>query len=100
MTESRHIIDLVSVEAQVVTEARGGTQDEYELTADGQLFTAIYRHRPGTNAPLPMKQIPIGSKVRVTGICITEDSNPFNSGVGFDILMRDLTTSRSSPSPP
>jgi diguanylate cyclase (GGDEF)-like protein len=37
-----------------------------------------------------MKMIPIGAKVRVTGICITEDSNPFNSGVGFDILMRDF----------
>ncbi len=90
LTESHHIIDLVSVEAQVVTEARGGTQDEYELTADGQLFNAIYRHPTGTNAPLPMKPVPIGSKVRVTGICITEDSNPFNSGVGFDILMRDF----------
>jgi diguanylate cyclase (GGDEF)-like protein len=88
LTESRHIIDLVSLEAQVVTEARSGTQDEYDLTADGQLFTAIYRHPSGSSAPPPMKQIPIGSKVRVTGICITEDSNPFNSGVGFDILMR------------
>jgi diguanylate cyclase (GGDEF)-like protein len=88
LTESRHIIDLVSLEAQVVTEARGGTQDEYDLTADGQLFTAIYRHPSGNNPRPPMKQIPIGSKVRVTGICITEDSNPFNSGVGFDILMR------------
>jgi diguanylate cyclase (GGDEF)-like protein len=90
LTESRHIIDLVSVEAQVVTEARGGTEDEYELTADGQLFNAIYRHPTGSAEPLPMKPIPIGAKVRVTGICITEDSNPFDSGVGFDILMRDF----------
>jgi diguanylate cyclase (GGDEF)-like protein len=90
LTESRHIIDLVSLEAQVVTAARGGTQDEYDLTADGQLFTAIYRHPTGGGALPPMKQIPIGSKVRVTGICITEDSNPFNSGVGFDILMRTV----------
>jgi diguanylate cyclase (GGDEF)-like protein len=90
LTESRHIIDLVSLEAQVVTEARGGTQDEYDLTADGQLFTAIYRH-PADHSPLPpMKTIPIGSRVHVTGICITEDSNPFNSGVGFDILMRNF----------
>ncbi|MFZ1085896.1 MAG: GGDEF domain-containing protein, partial [Terracidiphilus sp.] len=90
LTESHHIIDLVSVEAQVVTEARGGTQDEYELTADGQLFNAIYRHPTGTAAPPTMKPIPIGAKVRVTGICITEDSNPFDSAVGFDILMRDF----------
>ncbi|MGA2276759.1 MAG: GGDEF domain-containing protein [Terracidiphilus sp.] len=90
LTQSRHIIDLVSLEARVVTEARGGSQDEYDLTADGQLFSAIYRHPGGDAAPPPMKQIPIGSKVRVTGICITEDSNPFNSDVGFDILMRNF----------
>jgi diguanylate cyclase (GGDEF)-like protein len=90
LTLSHHIIDLVSVEAQVVTEARGGTQDEYLLTADGQLFTAIYRHPGGGLALPPMRQIPIGSKVRITGICITEDSNPFDSEVGFDILMRSF----------
>jgi diguanylate cyclase (GGDEF)-like protein len=37
-----------------------------------------------------MKQIPIGTRVRVTGICITEDSNPFASEVAFDILMRSF----------
>ncbi|MGA3370218.1 MAG: GGDEF domain-containing protein [Terracidiphilus sp.] len=90
LTESHHIIDLVTLEAQVVTEARGGTQDEYDLTADGQLFTAIYRHPIEKDQLPPMKEIPIGSRVRLTGICITEDSNPFNPGVGFDILMRDF----------
>jgi diguanylate cyclase (GGDEF)-like protein len=88
LSGSQHIIDLVSLEAQVVTEAREGAQDEYYLTADGQLFTAIYRH-PYENTPIPpMKQIPVGSRVRVTGICITEDSNPFHGQVPFDILMR------------
>jgi len=37
-----------------------------------------------------MKPIPIGSRVRVTGICITEDANPFNGQVPFEILMRSF----------
>jgi diguanylate cyclase (GGDEF)-like protein len=90
LTASHHVIDLVSVEGQVLSAARGASQDEYDLTADGQLFTAIYRHPSGDGALPPMKQIPIGSRVRVTGICITEDSNPFASQVAFDILMRTL----------
>jgi diguanylate cyclase (GGDEF)-like protein len=90
LTTSHHIIDLVSVEGQVVTAARGASQDEFDLTADGQLFTAVYRH-PTANAALPpMKEIPIGARVRVTGICITEDSNPFDSEVAFDVLMRSF----------
>jgi diguanylate cyclase (GGDEF)-like protein len=90
LTASHHVIDLVSVEGQVVSAARGAAQDEYDLTADGQLFSAVYRHPPGGAALPPMKQIPVGSKVRVTGICITEDSNPFAAQVAFDILMRSF----------
>jgi diguanylate cyclase (GGDEF)-like protein len=90
LSGSQHIIDLVSLEAQVVTAAREGAQDEYYLTADGQLFTAIYRHPYGEGAILPMKQIPVGSRVRVSGICITENSNPFASQVSFDVLMRNF----------
>jgi diguanylate cyclase (GGDEF)-like protein len=88
LTTSRHIFDLVSVEGRVMSAARGAAEDEYDLMADGQLFSAIYRHPSGDAALPPMKQIPIGSGVRVTGICITEDSNPFASQVAFDILMR------------
>jgi len=88
LTASHHVIDLVSVEGQVMSAARGASQDEYNLMADGQLFSAVYRHPSGGAALPPMKQIPAGSKVRVTGICITEDSNPFAAQVAFDILMR------------
>ena len=35
-----------------------------------------------------MKQIAVGSTVQVTGICILEDSNPFDSIVPFDVMMR------------
>jgi diguanylate cyclase (GGDEF)-like protein len=37
-----------------------------------------------------MKHIPLGARVRVTGVCILEDSNPFNADVPFDLLMRSF----------
>jgi diguanylate cyclase (GGDEF)-like protein len=37
-----------------------------------------------------MKMIPIGSKVRVSGICVLENSNPFNGPVPFNILLRSF----------
>ena len=90
-----HQNDLVSIEGQVITEVREAAQDEYVLTADNRMFTAIYRHpRPGV---LPqMLQVPLGSKVRVTGICTIMDVNSINPGeeVPFNILLRsfdDLT---------
>jgi diguanylate cyclase (GGDEF)-like protein len=39
-----------------------------------------------------MRQIPLGSTIRVTGICMIVDANPFNPGedVPFDILLRSF----------
>ena len=86
------VFDLVSVEGQVVTEVRQATQDEYVLNSDGHLLSAIIRH-PGTasTAPLnPMREIPLGTHIRVTGICMLTDANPFNGEVPFNILMRNV----------
>jgi diguanylate cyclase (GGDEF)-like protein len=83
-----HHFDLVSIEGQVVVQARGGAQDEYTLIADGHTFSAIYQHPSG--ALTDMKQIPIGSKVRITGICTVHNSNPFGGPVAFDILLRSF----------
>ena len=104
LVSSRHIFDLVSIDARVVAAVRGASQDEYVLSADNQLFSAIWRHPSGAAAdtPLPaMKDIPLGSQVRVTGICMLARSNPFNGQVPFDILMRSFddirVTARPSP---
>jgi diguanylate cyclase (GGDEF)-like protein len=82
--------DLVSIEGKVLAEVRQATQDEYELDEDGHLFSAIIPH-PGSLSPyrlLPMRQVPVGARIRVTGICMLEDANPFNGDVPFNILMR------------
>jgi diguanylate cyclase (GGDEF)-like protein len=82
--------DLVSIEGVVATKVRQATQDEYVLQADGHLFSAIIRN-DGTvdhSSNSPMMEIPIGSRVRVTGICMLENANPFDGDVPFDILMR------------
>jgi len=84
---SGNVFDLVSIEGKVVTKVREAAQDEYVLKTDaGQTFSAIYRH-PSGPVP-PMREIPDGSRIRVTGICMLDDSNPFNAQVPFTILMR------------
>ena len=84
--------DLVSTEGKVVTEVRAAARDEYVLDAGGQLFSAIYNHPEGVGnlKSLPMKQVPVGSEVRVTGICILHSSDTFHGPVTFDILLRSF----------
>jgi diguanylate cyclase (GGDEF)-like protein len=87
-----HVFDLVSVEGQVVTEVREATQDEYVLESDGHLFSVILRHFGGSSsAPLPpMRDVPLGARIRVTGLCMLTDANPFNGEVPFSILLRSV----------
>jgi diguanylate cyclase (GGDEF)-like protein len=86
LATSKNVFDLVSIEGKVVTEVRETSQDQYVLSADGQLFTARLNH--ANNPPHAMKPIPRGSTVRVSGVCILLNSNPFAGEVPFDILMR------------
>jgi diguanylate cyclase (GGDEF)-like protein len=89
LAASKHIFDLVSIEGQLVTEIRENSQDEYVLATDRQVFSAIYRHPLAGNFKVPpMNQVPLGSRVRVSGISVLVDSNPYNGDVAFDILMR------------
>lgn len=88
-----HKNDLVSIEGQVVTEVREASQDAYILVSDGRLFTAIYRHPYATAELQPMMQIPLGSSVRVTGICTIADPNSISPGeeAPFNILLRSFS---------
>ena len=86
-----HQNDLVSIEGEVKVAVREESQDEYVLSADGKLITAIYRHPPDFG-PLPQfKQIPAGARIRITGICMVLDSttiNPSEEEIPFNILLR------------
>jgi diguanylate cyclase (GGDEF)-like protein len=90
LASSQHIFDLVSIEGQVAVTAREAAQDEYVLVADGYEFSAIYQHPVGAGAAslAPMKAIPVGSRIRVTGICVPLNSNPFSHDAHFNILLR------------
>jgi diguanylate cyclase (GGDEF)-like protein len=88
-----HQNDLVSFEGQVMTTVREDSQDEFVLSSDGKLFTAIFRHPP-SNRPLPpMRKIPPGTRIRVTGICMAAQANsidPTEQEVPFNILLRSF----------
>jgi diguanylate cyclase (GGDEF)-like protein len=94
LSQSHHLFDLVSSQGKVVMEAREAAQDEYVLISEGHLFSAIVRHPSSTYSsvaapPLPpMKEIPLGSTVQVVGVCILDDSNPFDANVPFNLMMR------------
>lgn len=97
LAAGEHAFDLVSFTGKVLAEVRGAAQDEYVLDSQSQgsgdhLFSAIFRHPDVTTGSLPpMKQLAIGSEIRVTGICILQyGTDPLGAPVAFDILLRSF----------
>jgi diguanylate cyclase (GGDEF)-like protein len=88
-----HQSDLVTFEGEVVAAVRAGSQDEFVLTSNGRLFSAVYRHPPAYRKTPVMKDIPSGTTIRVTGICTVEHAgsiDPTEQEVPFIILLRSL----------
>jgi diguanylate cyclase (GGDEF)-like protein len=86
LASSDYPFGLVSVEAEAMTEVRAALRDEYVFSSQGELFTAVYSRLNG--AAQSMQRIPPGSRVRVTGVAIPENPNPFRSRASFQILLR------------
>jgi diguanylate cyclase (GGDEF)-like protein len=91
LVRSLHFFDLVSIQGKVEMEVRESAQDLYVLSVDKRVFSAIYHHPDVSVTQLPpMKYIPIGSTVNVSGICffVLENSKPADHDAPFNILLR------------
>jgi diguanylate cyclase (GGDEF)-like protein len=81
---------LITSEGRVVRQIRKPAIDEYVLEAQGNVFSAVFRHPPYTDlthSPT-MRPIPVGTMVRVVGIGMFYTTDPFDGPVASDILLR------------
>ena len=93
LAASNHAFDLISIEGDLVTQVREQAQDVYIISSQGHLFSAALRHPfvyewGVVKPPPPMPAIAPGSRVKVTGVAILDDGNPFNGAMGFGVLLR------------
>ena len=98
-----YLFDLVSIDGEIVAEVRGLEEDEYVLEAGGNLFSAVYKrtaNTPGGDPAPSLKHVAEGTKVRVTGICFMTSSNPFDTRVPFNILLRSSDDIAVTAAPP
>jgi diguanylate cyclase (GGDEF)-like protein len=97
--------NVVSVEGTVVTEVQEQGRDVYVISTGKHLMSATLRHRfvyewPPPKDPPPMYQVPLQSKVRVTGVANMENGNPYNGPVPFTLIMRSAADIRTVAGPP
>jgi diguanylate cyclase (GGDEF)-like protein len=89
LASGAHAFELVSVEGRLIMSVREAAQDQYVIASQGHVFSAIYRHpERGLNLPTsPMRDVRLGSRVRVTGICILDRGDQFRGPVAFHLLL-------------
>jgi diguanylate cyclase (GGDEF)-like protein len=82
--------DLVSTNGKLLMAVRESSEDDYVLVADGHLFSAIFRHPTDQlRYPLPpFRKFPLGSTIRITGICMPNGADPLNKSKDVDMLLR------------
>jgi diguanylate cyclase (GGDEF)-like protein len=95
----KYAFSLVSIDGTVVTQVREHAEDVYMISSGGHLFQAILLHPhvyewSAYLEPPPEVVIPVGSRVRVTGIVQLDYGNPFSGAIAFLVRLRsanDLT---------
>ena len=85
-----HVFDLVSMEGRWLPRcARRHRMSMYSIPTVTCSRPSFAIPAPQARFPLnPMREVPVGTHIRVTGICMLTDANPFNGEVPFNILMR------------
>jgi diguanylate cyclase (GGDEF)-like protein len=83
--------NLVSMEGDVVGLVHDSRVDLFIIRSQGHLFSATLRQSSSDAGRTAYSQAPsVGSRVRVSGICIMDSGNHWRDRLWFDIRMRSL----------
>lgn len=82
--------DLVSMEGRIAAEVYERHRDTLVIRSGAHVFSAILERVVWTNVAgqKPLPRYPIGSRVRVTGVCFVHSGGPWTSPQWFDLEMR------------
>jgi diguanylate cyclase (GGDEF)-like protein len=105
VASGKYAFNLMSIEGTVVTEVQEQGRDVYVIAAGKHLLSATLRHRfvyewPLPKDPPPLYQVPLNSRVRVTGVVNMETGNPYNGPVSFTLLLRSAGDIATVAKPP
>jgi diguanylate cyclase (GGDEF)-like protein len=105
LASGKYSFNLVSIEGTVVTQVQEHTRDVYVISTGGHLISASLRHPysfqwPPPQTLPPMQEIPVGSKVRLTGVAALESGNAYNGPIAFTLLLRSVNDIETEASPP
>lgn len=85
-----HAFDLVSMEGSIIAQLHEPRQDTLVIQTDGHVFSAVLRRSlwPGATTADPLPEYQVGSRVRVSGICIVTAGGPWNNAMWYELHLR------------
>ena len=105
VSSGKYSFDLVTINGTLVAQIQEYSRDVYMISSGAKLFSASLRHAypynwPPPQVPAPMRYLPIGSKVNVTGVAILENGDPYSGPVSFSVLLRTADDIAVEANPP
>jgi diguanylate cyclase (GGDEF)-like protein len=82
--------DLVSMQGQLAAEVHEAHQDTLVIEAGGHVFSAILSRTVWNRGvdEIALPNYPVGSTVRITGVCFVHAGGPWNTERWFDLQLR------------
>ncbi|MGB0123872.1 MAG: GGDEF domain-containing protein [Silvibacterium sp.] len=83
----KYAFNLISMQGRLIEQVHGSRQDTLFINSGGHVFSAALRSPGWSGARLP--SFPVGSYIRVSGVCFVENGGPWNGALGFELHLRN-----------
>jgi diguanylate cyclase (GGDEF)-like protein len=84
----KYSFNLISIEGKIIEQVYEASSDTLYLNAGGHVFAAPLAHASWTGTPYNVPYLPIGTRVRVSGICFAEGSGHWRKALWFSLHLR------------
>jgi diguanylate cyclase (GGDEF)-like protein len=84
----KYAFNLISMEGRLIEQVHESRQDTLFVNSGGHVFSAVLRHLGNSGAQLP--PFPVGSDIRVSGVCFVETGGPWNNAMEFELHLRNF----------
>ncbi|MFZ0661556.1 MAG: GGDEF domain-containing protein [Acidobacteriaceae bacterium] len=82
----KYAFNLISMDGRLIEQVHEPSQDTLFVNSGGHVFSSVLRHSSDSGLQLP--SFPVGSHIRVSGVCFVENGGPWNNALGFELHLR------------
>lgn len=84
----KYSFNLISIEGKIIEQVYEASSDTLYLDVNGHVFAAPLAHASWSGTPYNVPYLPVGTRVRVSGICFAQGSGRWRNALWFSLHLR------------